>query len=341
MSEIKLLCWNMEWMNDLFTSDHSFKPDQAVPYHHPRASVKSRRKDLSGVINQLAPDILVAVEGPNHLDEWASFVHTDLEGDWHVWLQPTKGSSQCVAFALKYDSSKFAHDSLDAFDTVSIPEFQPFEFDTENDGIIEKYKFERLPLYVQVNLRNGRSFRILGLHLKSKGIFQALEWGAWWDKSLANRKKILAQASHLRNTFLNHYLIQPETKDIPLLVCGDINDGPGFDVQERRLLGSAVERLTGSVWHPHICLGNALFDTLDQDKKMNLQFDQLSTTRFRDPIFNQGYHYVWIDHILYSKNADNWVGDAWIHKKINQQWIWQAFPDASDHQPISAKIYLD
>ena len=41
------------------------------------------------------------------------------------------------------------------------------------DDVRELYRFERRPLYVQVNLAGGKHFRVLGLHLKSKAIFDA------------------------------------------------------------------------------------------------------------------------------------------------------------------------
>jgi hypothetical protein len=90
----------------------------------------------------------------------------------------------------------------------------------------------------------------------------------------------------LRLGFLDPYLTDDETKSIPLIVCGDINDGPGLDASEKRLFGSAIERLMGMVWKPELCLHNALFDTLKDKDKANLNFSRIHTTSFKDPIFN-------------------------------------------------------
>ena len=103
------------------------------------------------------------------------------------------------------------------------------------------------------------------------------------------------------------------------MVCGDINDGPGMDASERRLNTSGVERLMGTVWKPDLSLGNALFDSLDDDDQQAIELDSIFTTSFRDPIFG-GYRRVWIDHVLYSKNkADGWIADAVARREFAGQ----------------------
>ena len=86
--------------------------------------------------------------------------------------------------------------------------------------------------------------------MRSKGIFTAYEWSKWWSMADANRRKLLAQVSQIRQRFLAAYLAAPAAERVPLIVCGDINDGPGLDAGEKRLFGSAVERLMGNVGHP-------------------------------------------------------------------------------------------
>jgi len=66
-------------------------------------------------------------------------------------------------------------------------------------------------LFTEGHLANGKAFRILGVHLKSKGIFNALEWAAWWAKAEGNRKKLLAQYYQLRSKFLDVYLADNAT----------------------------------------------------------------------------------------------------------------------------------
>ena len=343
MTELSFLLWNMEWMNDLFVSNDeppAFRPDDDEPAHHRGATVRERRDHLSGALNELAADVVVVVEGPNRAEELQLFFDEDVEGDWETWVQPSKGSTQCVGVAVRTDQNKFEDPPFEPFDTNAIEVFGGFLADADDDGIDENYAFERKPLYVQINPKDGKSFRVLGLHLKSKGIFGAYEWSKWWQIADANRRKILAQASQIRLRFLDPYMTDSATREIPLIVCGDINDGPGLDASEKRLFGSGIERLMGTVWRPELCLHNALFDSLKDEEQAELDFDAIATTSFQDPIFNNTWHREWIDHVLYTESPDEtWVVNAEVHERMPDGTpIWKRYKYASDHFPVSAAV---
>ena len=343
MSTIKLLSWNVEWMNDLFaagTGPAAFRPDDEKPLHNPETTVKTRRDHLSGVLKDLTPDVVVVCEGPSRKEELALFFATDVPGNWQVDLQHSPGQSQNIGIAVRTDTGKFVAPILQLHDTATDKRFDPFLVDTDSDDIPEQHKFERRPLFAVVSPAGGTPFTILGLHLKSKGIFDALEWSRWWDTADANRKKILAQTTQVRLKFLEPFLSDPATAATPLIVCGDINDGPGLDASERRLFGSGVERLMGVIWRPQFCLGNALFDTLKPKDKEDLDFSSIYTTSFKDPIFNGIYQREWIDHIMYSRNQNAvWVAGAQVHWKMPDGTpIYTKYKHASDHFPISADV---
>lgn len=343
MADLKLVVWNMEWMNDLFGPNDgppAFRDDGEEPLHSPGSTVRQRRDDLSGVLNELAPDIVVAVEGPNRTGELQLFFDEDVDGDWQAHTQHSKGQSQNVGVAVKMDQAKFRDPPFDHFDTNNIEAFDPFFEDTDGDELDERHKFERRPLYVEIKPQGGRGFRILGLHLKSKAIFGAYEWSKWWQVADGNRRKLLAQATQLRLQFLEKYLTDDQTGRIPLIVCGDINDGPGLDASEKRLFGSAIERLMGTVWKPELCLGNALFDALSDRDRENLNFSPIYTTSFADPIFNYMWHKVWIDHVLYTRNLETaWIRDARVHRIFSgDQPIWEKYEHSSDHYPVSVTV---
>ena len=342
METLKFLLWNVEWMNDLFDAAGNFHPDTHIPVHNRDTTVKERREHLSGVINELSPDLIVVVEGPNREQELQLFFDTDVTGTWEVRLQPTSGSTQCIGCAVRTDLSRFDPTTpVKLFNTEQMTEFKPFEFANENDGIVEKYRFERSPLYIEVKTLNGEIFRVMGLHLKSKGIFDAYEWSKWWAVADGNRKKILAQTRQIRRAFLDKYLGDVTTQKIPLIVCGDINDGPGMDASEKRLLGSGVEQLMGNVWKPFLCLGNSLFDTLSEKNQENLNFASIYTTSFKDPIFNNVWQKEWIDHILYSFRSANWVVNAKVNIEMpDGQKIYTKYKHASDHMPVSVDVVL-
>lgn len=341
---LKFMLWNVEWMNDLFVTDNqatAFRPDNEVTAHGGSGvTVKTRRTHLAGVINEVAPDVVVVVEGPSKPAELQLFFDTDVTGTWSTHLQTTSGQQQNIGVAARTDTGKFAAQAVAKQTWSDAAAFSPFLVDTDDDDVDEHHKFERTPMYVEIKTAAGPAFRVLGLHLKSKGIFDAFEWARWWDRADANRKKILAQATQVRLKFVDKYLSDPVTAAVPLIVCGDINDGPGFDASERRLLGSGIERLMGNVWRPGLCLGNALFDALTDKQKSALDFSSLATTSFKDPIFNNVFQHEWIDHILYSSRAIGaWVSAAEIVRKMpDGQMIWTKYKHASDHQPVTCQV---
>lgn len=348
---INFCCWNVEWMNYLFTSDQStdsviFHPNDKVPYRGPKgATILERRTDLAGVIDELNLDVIVVTEGPNRSEELQLFFDTDVAGSWKCIVQSS--GSQSIGMAVRLDTGKFNNNSITQLDTKDdsshplTPATNPFLEDTDGDGLKEQHKFERKPLYVELKTSNGKVFRVVGVHLKSKGIFDALEWTAWWAKADGNRKKILAQCNRLREEFLIPYLDDDTTTDIPLILCGDINDGPGMDTSEMKLQSSGIERLMGVVWKPRYILSNALFESLPSKEQAKMNFSEIYTASFRDPMFGN-YRKSWIDHILYTKKHGGWVKDAFIHHKMTDDIpIYKKYPGASDHRPVSCTIDLE
>ena len=77
MGTIRLGVWNIEWMNDLFTTSGGqvvFKRDnRAVRGPRRGNTVRERIDDVAGVIDALGLDALVVVEGPNRVDELQHF----------------------------------------------------------------------------------------------------------------------------------------------------------------------------------------------------------------------------------------------------------------------------
>lgn len=345
MATLKLVVWNMEWLNDLFVAENkpaAFRPDTDKTGHSD-ATVKQRCDDLIAILNLLDADIVVIVEGPSRAAELQLlFDHPALNGTWQTHLQ-NSGQQQEIGLAVRVDRQRFQNPPFRAFDTddpVKFPAFDTFQADLDEDSVEEHYSFERKPVYAEIYPIDGQPFRVLGLHLKSKGIFGAYEWSKWWQLAEGNRRKILAQATQIRLNFLDPYLKSADTQNIPLIVCGDINDGPGLDASEKRLFGSGIERLMGTIWDPTFCLHNALFeDLLTAQKQAALDFEEIVTTSFADPIFNNTYHRVWIDHILYSTALGRkWVSESKIHERFGNDPIWKKFPHSSDHFPISVTV---
>lgn len=354
---MKLAVWNMEWLNDLVDSSAgALKPnDRNVrgprpPWKNEGPTVAERITLLREGLADLDPDILLIVEGPDRTEDMEILMAAISDAEWVIHIQRSRfpsapdntrqnTSTQCVGIALRTDRQKFADTPMTTTD-VEDPAAglihlatEPFFLDHGADKVPEWFRYERRPLWVTVHPAQGSDFNIMGLHLKSKGIFAAYEWSRWWQLADANRMRLLAQCRHIREAFLDVYLSDPTA--LPLIVAGDINDGPGFDTSEMRLNASGVETLMGSVWKPDLCLGNALFDALDDRDRARLNFSEVTTTRFADPIFNDTYHRVMIDHILYSRNTPGWVAPGEVPRKTaagTEYW------KISDHFPVVAEI---
>ncbi len=342
--QLRLLLWNMEWMNDLFTAGNgaaAFRPDGEKPAHGSGSvTVRKRRNDLAAVIREVEPDLVVVAEGPNRNEELELFFRTDLGPEWRTFLQPTSGSAQCLGAAINTATGKFDAAAAQRRDSAANPAFGEFLWDTDDDSVDERYRFERLPIDLEVALTGGKRLRLLGLHLKSKAIFDAYEWSKWWAVSGGNRRKILAQALRVRQQFVEPFLKDAATASMPLVVCGDINDGPGLDASEKLLFGSGVEMLMGDSWTPDLALGNALYDGLSDTAKRNMDFSTLATSRFKDPIFNDVYHQEWIDHVLYTRNQGRqWVsGGRVVRNALDGQPLYRKYPNASDHSPVVVTV---
>jgi hypothetical protein len=140
MPTIKLLCWNVEWMNDLFTAGNgpaAFRPDTEKPLHNTDTTVKTRREHLSGVLKDLTPDVVVVCEGPSRKEELKLFFDTDVPGTWEVDLQRSPAQSQNIGIAVRTDTGKFVAPVLQLHDTASDKRFDPFLVDTDSDDVLE------------------------------------------------------------------------------------------------------------------------------------------------------------------------------------------------------------
>jgi endonuclease/exonuclease/phosphatase family metal-dependent hydrolase len=94
---------------------------------------------------------------------------------------------------------------------------------------------------------------------------------------LGNRKKLIGQANRLRERLEG---LMQAADSLPIVVLGDMNDGPGYDAYEMKLGKSFVETAMGSVFDPGKAFHNVLWwMTRESGKK-----DELWTMEFPDPI---------------------------------------------------------
>ncbi len=120
-----------------------------------------------------------------------------------------------------------------------------YRIDLDVDATEDLVRFSKPPLELAITTAKGTALRLIGAHLKSKAPHGAKGRDEVMRLSIANRRKQLAQAIWLRRRVETH-LAAGE----PLIVLGDLNDGPGLDEYEHLFGRSSIE----------IVLGDELFD---------------------------------------------------------------------------------
>ncbi len=327
--KIKVAVYNAEWMRNLFNKDGS-------PVTVGEEFEKS--KQLAEVINQINPDFLGIVEGPDTLVDGSKTASGQLE-KWRdefglnpnfkaVHGHPSGGQQELCAL---YDSSKInvsftpTKSKKNQFD-------EPFLVDTTNRLIKEQYKHYRPPLELTIENLNGNEFsRVIIAHTKSKGIFAPVDYAKFEQISERDRIRLFAECMSIRSK-CDEYLEDGSN----VIVMGDINDGVGMDFYENRFSKSAVETLLGDVWAPDFILQSVL-----KKPKWTSYGWKPSSSRFRDRITEDNIN-VLIDHILVSKQFSVTNGKVWNPYELKDDdevnAVAKELKKASDHFPISAEI---
>lgn len=320
MSEFTLMSYNIEHMNSMFDNNIIKQSEQ------------QRAQKIANVIKDIDPHVVGLCEAANSPDEHNHFIDNYLSGSGYKLAHGVSRGSQNLVFYYRHPFSIISIDDELSF-------YEPWDADIDEDGLKERYKWERKPLEAIFEIGSGGPKLLIVLaHTKSKGIFSVTDFHNFQKISLANRKRLTGQALKLR------YRLDDLLKDpnyIPVIVMGDLNDGPGLDPFEKMIGRSFVETVMGSVYYPSNILHNALW-WMSQDSGLR---NKLWTADFPDPIVNNplGYnHRVWIDHILIS--PDMLQSTNAIRYVMNSGKIGSSDSDsrkASDHFAVYCKIAID
>jgi endonuclease/exonuclease/phosphatase family metal-dependent hydrolase len=327
----RLMAYNIEWFDDAFKKDNT--PGDT-------AEARKQLDAAAEVIQHIDPDLIGITEAPNTttttgeqdtvkaLENFAS--DKGLRQSKALIGFPSPGRQE---ISILFDPNVFEveHDPGGSPGTQKNPPFkEQFYVDSDEDGIKEVYKHYRPPLEAKVKPKSGgTSFWIMVVHAKSKGIFNAMDRVHFERTSERNRRKLFAECSSIRRR-VDEWL----AKDRPVVVMGDINDGPGFDFYEERFGRSAVELIMGSIFSPDDILRNVV-----GAPKWGRFGWEPSSARFPDPFTNDRVNAL-IDHIMVSR-----------HLKFQEEgYVWNPFQNeaakdikdhlvkASDHFPITVDI---
>jgi len=338
---VRIVNWNIEWMNDWFVGGGSV----AFRQDNPRrgiTDVADLCRRVASVISNLNPDVLTIEEGPSDIREMELFVETYLiDGQGNRLCDifgGIDGGAQKI-YTLVKKGGEFRNPVIPA-DDLTLALQEPWEADIDGDYQLEGYEFTRQPLVVEGTKGDENSqLRIVTLHTKSKYVHNGESlWKnpdtrtQYVKAALKNRRRISSEAMRVRQ-YLDGLLNR--NNDSLNVVTGDFNDGPGIDYFEKRYLTHNVtDILLGSTYYPDLLFKHAFLERVPEHQRYTAIFDD-----FIDGI--PGRHLL-LDHILISPALSSRIEDSGIaHQEYEagtdnstsgrQKYV-------SDHRPVYADL---
>ncbi len=331
---IRIATFNIEWFDDHFNADNSMKATQAS--NQKFAAVRE-------ILELIQADLVNIVEAPNtttttgiqstkeKLENFASWAGLSTR---EAIIGYPSGGRQEIALLYDPDKMHVIHHPGGNSGSRSNPPFnKEFFYDANQDRIKEVYKHYRPPLEARVELIGGDILYIMGVHAKSKGIFNSVDQVHLARESQRNRLKLFAECAWIRRR-VDDWLNDSRQ----FIVMGDINDGPGMDAYEMSHGRSAVELVLGNIFEPE-----RILRTFVGEPKWTRYGWKPASASFKDRI-TEDYINVLIDHIFTSPNLPT-AGDQPAR-------VWNPFQDedlkplrdvflaASDHFPITLDVDL-
>lgn len=206
----------------------------------------------------------------------------------------------------------------------------------------------------------SRTVEVIGVHLKSKvNLKKAFNDDGslskeYVDEALRARVKLATEAYDIRMYIERRFEQEPSPH---ILVCGDLNDGPGREFFERQyLFFDLISNIQGEVFFSTRFLNHALFDYADhlrwstefEDKIEKWALENFAGYNSAPPVIDHTSRQL-IDHILFTQafvgrypgpkvKAHAGYIEHTVHEKINS--VLTKNRRTSDHRPISVEISL-
>lgn len=256
---MRIATYNVEWFNALFDDDGALLNDGG--WSGRRDVTRRQQTDALGhVFTAIDADAIMIIEAPDQNSKRATVPALENFAK-HFQLRTRKAlmgfkNDTQQEIALLYDPDRLSarHNPIgEESDTKErAPRFDgQFRIDLDVDAHDDVVRFSKPPLEIALRTNTGFDFRMIGAHLKSKAPHGARNDRDVMRFSIQNRRKQLAQAIWLRRRVEAHLDAQE-----PLIVLGDLNDGPGLDVYEDLFGRSTVEIILGEkgkscLYDPH------------------------------------------------------------------------------------------
>lgn len=339
---MRIATYNVEWFDALF-EDNVLAVDDAWSARH-NVTRAQQTEALGIVFTALDADAVMVIEAPDTskaADTIAALEHFAASFDLRARkaiMGFANETQQEIALLYDPDAMQVRHDpqgpATGKKGSAAAPRFDgTFRIDLDVDAKEDLVTFSKPPLELAVETAGGVAFRMIGAHLKSKAPHGATNAKEAMRISIANRRKQLAQAIWLRARIDAHL-----AADTPLMLLGDLNDGPGLDEYEHLFGRSSVEIILGEEGAPQ-----RLFDP-NAARALSRKLGAVPTSaRFwmRD---EKRYLQALLDYIMVTpdlrKLQPSWRiwhplddPDCWIVPELRD-----ALVTASDHFPVSIDI---
>jgi endonuclease/exonuclease/phosphatase family metal-dependent hydrolase len=350
MPDLRLACYNIAWFSRLFDQRNRLVDDLEWSELY-NVTRRRQAEAIAGVLRRVDADCFAIIEAPNSgrrqscVTQLTGFAeHFDLR-QRAALLGFANSTHQEIALLFDPDRISAEHapvgELLDEADAVSgelpfgAPRFDGvFPADLDGNGAIELHRFSKPPLEaVIVDKVTGTSFRLIAVHLKSKGSRGARTPDELRRIGLQNLAKQYAQAVWLRHRIEEHLVVGEE-----VIALGDFNDGPGLDGLESVKGHSSVEAVAGNLAEPDTVLANPFTHQRDGHP---------STARFYQGR-GRSYLNALIDFIMISPDLAAQTHPEWRiwHPDDDaecaaDEHLRQSLLDASDHFPVSVDLGLE
>ncbi|WP_439120923.1 endonuclease/exonuclease/phosphatase family protein [Marivita sp.] len=343
---MRIATYNVEWFDALFDDTGALIADGSWSARH-NVTKAMQTEALGIVFTAMDADVVMVIEAPdtnrqrNTVRALETFAKAfDLRARTAV-LGFSNDTQQEIAVMYDPYVVDMRHDPKGQAPVPGAPQIAgaprfdgTFRIDLDIDATEDRVVFSKPPLEVEMTvLATGQVIRLIGAHLKSKAPHGAHNRDEVMRLSIANRRKQLAQAIWLRARVAEHL----EVGD-PLIVMGDLNDGPGLDEYEHLFGRSSVEIILGD--------GDAvLYDPHASKALLRRIGPQPTTARFYIP-HDDRFLQALLDYVMVSRD---------LRSKAKRWRIWHPFDDptcwktpelrealltASDHFPVTLDIDL-
>ena len=343
---MRIATYNIEWFNSLFDDDGNMLIDGEWSSRY-NITRQDQITAIGIVLTALDADAIMVIEAPDHngkratvpaLENFARFMNLRAR---RAVVGFENHTQQEIALMYDPDVLTCAHDPqgrpTGKKGSTEAPRFDGvFRIDLDIDNNHDLVEFSKPPLELSCTTSAGFAFRMIGAHLKSKAPHGARTHDEIMRMAIANRRKQQAQAVWLRQR-VEQYMEAGE----PLIVMGDLNDGPGLDEYEHLFGRSSVEIITGEGGNER----HLLYDPHAR-RALTRKIGAMSTTARFYLSSEKRYLQALLDYIMVSPDLAA-KGPEWrIWHPFDDPRCWKvpelrdALITASDHFPVTMDVDL-